>query len=149
MSPKYYRTGAHTKYDLKAHIVWIPKYRKKILKGQIAIRVRDIIRGIALDNDIRILSGKVACDHVHIFISYRATQSISKVVQYFKGTSARILFQEFPHIKKQYWGRHLWSRGYLAVSSGTITDEQIQSYINEQEGEQIADDDQFPIDQPD
>lgn len=58
----------------------------------------------------------------------------------------RILFQEFPHLKKQYWGRHLWARGYFALTSGTITDEMINAYINEQEGEPVEDDSRFQID---
>jgi putative transposase len=91
-----------------------------------------------------IISGKVARDHVHVFLSYRPTQDISQVMQWLKGISSRILLQEFPHLRKKFWGRHVWARGYLAVSSGTITDEMM--YINEQEGEQIADDSRFPID---
>jgi len=70
---------------------------------------------------LEIISGKVAADHVHMFISYRAHQNISQIVQWLKGTSSRVLLQEFPHLKKQYWGRHLWARGYFAVTSGTIT----------------------------
>jgi putative transposase len=57
-----------------------------------------------------------------------------------------VLLQEFPHLKKQYWGRHLWARGYFAVTSGTITDEMINEYINEQEGEAVQDDSRFQID---
>ena len=147
MSPKYYRTGAHTKYDIKAHIVWIPKYRKKVLKGELALRVRDILRQIAQQHEVHILSGKVASDHVHLFISYPTTMSLAKLVQYLKGGSAYRLMQEFPHIKKTSWGQHFWARGYFAVSSGTITDEMIKQYIDEQEGEQVTDDSQFLIDQ--
>ncbi len=146
MTPLYYRTGAHTKYDLKVHLVWVPKYRKRVLTGQVATRVRNIIRSIAAEHEARIISGKVACDHVHIFISYRANQNVSKLVQYFKGTSSRILLQEFAHLRKTFWGRHFWARGYYAVSSGNITGDIIQKYIEEQEGEQIADDSQFQID---
>ncbi len=83
---------------------------------------------------------------MHVFLTYRATQSVSKLVQYLKGISSRILLQEFPHLKKQFWGRHLWGRGYLAVSSGNITDEMIKKYIDQQEGEQVADDSRFQID---
>jgi putative transposase len=146
MTPLYYRTGAHTKYDLKAHLVWVPKYRKRVLIDQVAIRVRDIVRSIAAEHEVYILSGKVSCDHVHIFISYRAYQNIGRLVQYFKGTSSRILLKEFAHLRKTFWGRHFWTRGYYAVSSGTITDEMIQQYIDEQEGEQLASDSQFQID---
>ena len=79
-------------------------------------------------------------------ISYRAHQNISQIVQWLKGTSSRVLLQEFPHLKKQYWGRHLWARGYFAVTSDTITDEMINEYINEQEGEALQDDSRFEID---
>jgi putative transposase len=67
-------------------------------------------------------------------------------MQWLKGISSRVLLQEYPVLRKKFWGRHLWARGYLAVSSGTITDEMIRQYIDEQEGEQIADDSRFPID---
>jgi putative transposase len=144
---RHYRLGAHTKTDMKAHIVWIPKYRKKFLTGDVAIRVRDIIRQIAIEHDLIILSGKIARDHVHVFLSYRPNVDISKIVQWLKGISSRVILQEFPHIKKQCWGQHLWARGYLAVSSGTITDEMIKEYIKEQEGEPVEDEGRFQIDQ--
>ena len=99
-----------------------------------------------MEHELVIISGKVSKDHVHMFLSYKPTQSISKIAQWLKGISSRVLLQEFPHLKKQFWGRHFWARGYLAVSSGNITDELIKKYIDEQEGEQIADDSRFPID---
>jgi putative transposase len=89
---------------------------------------------------------KVARDHVHPFLSYRPTQRVSEIMQWLKGISSRVLLQEFPQLRKKFWGRHLWARGYLAVSSGTITDELIREYIDEQQGEQVADDSRFPID---
>lgn len=143
-----YRLGAHTKSELKVHLVWIPKYRKPVLTGDVAIRVRDLIRQIAMEHELEIISGKVARDHVHVFLSHRPTQDVSQIVQWLKGISSRVMLQEFPHLRKKLWGRHFWARGYLAVSSGTITDEMIKEYIDEQEGEQIADDSRFPIDNP-
>jgi putative transposase len=142
-----YRKGAHTTHDLKVHLVWIPKYRKKVLTGPVAIRVRDLIRQIAMEHEIQILSGKVGRDHIHVLISYLPHQNVSKIVQWLKGTSSRVLLQEFAHLRKQFWGRHLWARGYLAVSSGTITDEMIEAYIAEQEGEPLQDDSRFVIDE--
>jgi putative transposase len=132
-----YRTSSHSKYDLKVHLVWIPKYRKRILTGKVAERVRDLLRQICSEHEVYIVSGKVSADHVHMFISYKPQLSLSKLVQYLKGGSSRILFQEFAHLRKQYWGRHLWGRGYMAISSGNITDEMIQKYIEEQEGEPV------------
>jgi putative transposase len=72
---------------------------------------------------------------------------VSNIVQWLKETSSRVLLQEFAHLRKQFWGRHLWARGYLAVSSGTITDEMIEAYIAEQEGEPLQDDSRFVIDE--
>lgn len=140
-----YQHGAHTKHDLKVHLVWIPKYRKKVLTGQVAIRVRDLLRQVAMEHEIHIISGKVARDHVHMFIQYRPFQDISSIVKWLKGTSSRVLLQEFAHLKKLFWGRHLWARGYLAVTSGTITDEMIEVYIKEQEGEPVEDEGQFKV----
>ena len=141
-----YKTGAHTKTDLKVHLVWIPKYRKSVLVGPVAIRTRDILRQIAMEHELDIISGKVACDHVHMFVGYRPTQNVSKIMQWLKGISSRILLSEFSHLKRQFWGRHLWARGYLAVSSGNITDDAIQQYIDAQEGEPVIDDSRFLID---
>ena len=81
----------------QVHVVWCPKYRKRVLTGQVATRVRDLLRQIAAENELQIISGKVAADHVHMFISYRAHQNISQIVQWLKGTSSRVLLQEFPH----------------------------------------------------
>lgn len=141
-----YRLGAHTKTDLKVHVVWLPKYRKPVLTGDVAVRVRDLIRQIAAEHEIEIISGKVARDHVHVFLTYRPNQDVSQIMQWLKGISSRVLLQEFPHLRKKFWGRHFWARGYLAVSSGNITDEMVKEYIEEQEGEQIIDDSRFPID---
>ena len=143
-----YRLGAHTKFDLKVHLVWIPKYRKKTLVGPVALRVRDVIRQIAIEHEFQILSGKVARDHVHVLVSYRPYQDVSSIVQWLKGISSRILLQEFGHLQRAFWGRHLWARGYLAVSTGNLTDEMVQAYIAEQEGEPVHDDSRFVIDTP-
>jgi len=93
--------GAHTKHDLKVHLVWIPKYRKKVLTGEIAIRVRDLIRQITMEHEISILSGKAACDHIHVLVGYRPHIDVSTIVQWLKGISSRILLQEYPHLRKK------------------------------------------------
>jgi putative transposase len=143
---RLYKLGSHTKTDLKVHLIWIPKYRKRVIIGQVAVRLRDVLRQIALEHEITIITGKISSDHIHMFIAYPPTHNISKIMQWLKGISSRILLSEYTHLKKQFWGRHLWSRGYLAVSSGNITDEMIQAYIEEQEGEPVTDDSRFQID---
>ena len=116
-----YRVGAHSRYDLKVHLVRLPKYRKRVLTGAVAVRARDLSRQIAAENDLHIISGKVAADHVHLFISYRAHQNISQIVQWLKGTSSRFLLQEFPHLERQFWaalpGTRLF-RGHLRHDHG-------------------------------
>jgi putative transposase len=78
---RLYKLGAHTKTDLKVHLIWIPKYRKRVLTGHVAIRARDLLRQIALEHEIEIITGKVSGDHIHMFISYRPTQNVSKIMQ--------------------------------------------------------------------
>ena len=127
-----YRSVSHSKYDLKIHLVWITKYLKKILRGDIAERVRHIIREVCNANEVIIIKGHVSTDHIHLLISYPPSISVSKLVQYLKGKSSRRLLQEYSQLKKQYWGQHLWARGYFAVSVGTLTDETVKEYIEKQ-----------------
>ena len=145
---KRYQLGAHTKHDLKVPLVWIPRYRKKVLTGEVAIRVRDLLRQIAMEQEITIVWGEVASDPIHILVGYRPPVDVSMMGQWHKGISSRILVQEFPPLRKAFWGRHLWGRGYLAVSTGNITDEMVQGNIAEQEGEPEHDDSRFAIDNP-
>lgn len=82
---KLYRKSSHSKHDLKVHLVCIPKYRKNVLHGEVTTRARDLLRQIAMENELTIVSGKIAKDHVHMFISYRPQQDISSIVQWLKG----------------------------------------------------------------
>ena len=97
--------GAHTKSDLKAHIVWVPKYRKRILLGEVSVRLRDILRHICLEQNVNVISGKISVDHVHMFISYMPSLCISKCVQHLKGSSARILFFRISSFKEDILGK--------------------------------------------
>ncbi len=100
-----YGYNAHSKYDMKVHLVWIPKYRKRVLIGQIGVRVRELLRQVTMENEIQIISGKVAVDHIHMFISYKPQQSVSKIVQLLKGTSSRLLMQDFASLRKHVLGQ--------------------------------------------
>jgi putative transposase len=99
--------------------------------------VRDLIRQIAMEHEIVIVSGKVTSDHIHVLVAYRAQVDVSLIVQWLKGISWRILLQEFAHCGRRFGGRHLWARGYLAVSTGNLTEEMVQEYIEQQEGEPV------------
>jgi putative transposase len=138
-----YKKGSHTVFDIKYHVVWITKYRYQILKGDIAIRARELIRQSCLSREITIIKGSVGKDHIHMLISCPPTLSPSKIIQYLKGRSSRMLQNEFPHLKKRYWGQHLWGRGYFCTTVGAVTDEMIGEYIENQE--QGGEDENFKI----
>lgn len=128
-----YRKGAHSVYDLKYHIVFCTKYRYRVLTGEVAQRVRELIREISQANYINIISGNISPEHIHLLISIPPSLSVSKVVQYIKGKSSRKMLEEFAHLRKRYWGQHLWARGYFAVTVGNVNSEDVQRYIEEQE----------------
>ena len=127
-----YCEGAHTVYDIKYPLVWVTKYRYQVLRGEVAERVRDIIREVCMAHEITIVKGHVSRDHVHLFVSAPPRLSVLRMVQYIKGKSSTQLQQEYPALLKRYWGRHLWARGYFCASSGTVTDEMIKAYIEQQ-----------------
>ena len=130
-----YRRSSHTISDIKYHIVWVTKYRYKVLSGEVAIRTRDLLRQICLSRDIVIIKGSVGRDHVHMLISCPTRLSPAKIVQYLKGRSSRLLQEEFPHLKKRYWGKHLWARGYFCATVGAVTEEIVKEYIENQKFE--------------
>ena len=135
-----YKRTSHTVYDNKYHIVWGTKYRKKILKDDVSFRLRDIIRQICSTEKVDILKGAIGPDHIHLMLAIPPYIAVSRIVQHLKGESSRKLQMEFPQLQKQFWGQHLWAIGYFCVSTGTITDQTIKKYIEEQ-GKQEEDED--------
>ena len=127
-----YRKTAHSVYDLKYHIVWITKYRKPILRGEIGKRVRELIHQTCASLDVYIMKGHVSKDHVHLLVSVPPNLAVSELVKRLKGRSSRLMLEEFGELRKTYWGRHLWARGYFVASSGNVTDEIIAEYIEKQ-----------------
>ena len=136
---QHYRKTSHTTYDCKYHIVWITKYRKPVMTGLVGERVRELIRGICKENEVEIVKGHSSKDHVHLFVSVPPHLAISKLVQYLKGKSAYKLLAENKQLSKVFWGRHLWARGYFVATSGSITDEAIMNYIQNQDENQGTD----------
>jgi len=123
------RYGSHSVTRLTAHVVWVTKYRYPVLRGDIQRRCRELIIQICDAEDVRILKGVVSRDHVHMHVEYPPSKALSDLVKRFKGRSSRILQQEFPALRKQYWGRHFWAIGYGAWSTGNITEEMVQEYL--------------------
>ena len=125
-----YRTGSHTKYKIEYHFVWVTKYRYHMLTEDIAHRVRELVRQICEQFEIEIIRGVVSKDHVHILVSAPPNISPSDIMRRIKGRTSSKLFAEFPHIKKRYWGRHFWARGYFCVTAGELSKEMIKEYLN-------------------
>ena len=134
-----YRTGSHSRFDIKYHFVWITKYRTPVLYGEVGHRLRQLVIEICKTREVAILSGHVVKDHVHVFLSCPPNLSPSKVTQYLKGKTSDKLMMEFRHIQKCFWGRHLWARGYFVASSGNVTDEVILEYISLQDESEPGD----------
>ena len=129
---EHYRESSHTVYDLKYHLVWITKYRKPVLQGEIGTRVRELLREICKARDVEIIKGHISKDHVHMLVSVPPHISVSDLVQSLKGKTSRKLLLEYKSLSRQFWGRHIWARGYFVASSGNVTDEVIMKYIAEQ-----------------
>ena len=123
------RSNGHTVSQLTVHIVWSTKYRYSVLEGDVKIRCRSLLIQICESEDVVILKGVVSKDHVHVHISYRPSISLSTLVKKLKGRSSRKLQQEFPELKKRYWGRHFWAIGFGCWSTGNITDEMVNEYL--------------------
>jgi len=132
--------GAHTEARITAHMVWITKYRYRVLTGEIQVRCRELLRQTSDSNDIAILKGVVSPDHIHMHILYPPKLSISEIARKLKGRTAKKLLEEYPQLKKKYYGGHLWGIGYGAWSTGNITDEMIDQYLNHHKESPNSDD---------
>ena len=135
-----YRKGSHTVDDIKYHFVWITKYRYNVLSGDIGYRIRTIIREICMSYDIRILKGVVSGNHIHLLLCAPPIIAPSKIAQLLKGKSSFKIQQEFPELKRRYWGQHIWARGFFCASSGSVTDEMIKEYIDKHKSKRDEDD---------
>ena len=125
-----YSTGSHTLFHHRYHIVWAPKYRYKVLHGEVRTRVRDIIRQVCAEMGVTIVSGALSRDHVHMFVEIPPHVRVCDFVRMAKGRSSRKIQQEFEHIRKRYWGQRFWARGYFSTTSGNITDDVIMNYLD-------------------
>ena len=139
-----YRYGSHTVYKIEYHFVWVTKYRYHMLRGDVGERVRELVRQTCEAFEIRILKGVVSKDHVHILVSAPPELAPSEIMRRIKGRTASKLFEEFPALKKRYWGQHFWARGYFCATVGVVTQEQIKEYIEKHQNE--PPDENFGID---
>lgn len=137
------RKGSHTVSRLTCHIVWVTKYRFKVLKGDIQKRYREILIQIFEAEGIEILKGVVSSDHVHMHIEYAPKHNVSSILKSFKGRTSRKLQMEFPELKERYWGQHFWSSGYGVWSTGNITDKMVNEYLEHHRRKESDDNSNF------
>ena len=137
MSP--IKRTSHAVYDLKYHMVWVPKYRKMILRGELAKRLKTTFQEISERYEFEIDTMEVKDDHVHLFLSAPPRYSPARIVQIIKSISAKTVFKQFPEVKKELWGGEFWSDGYFVRSVGDkVTSEVIRRYIKYQQQEQLS-----------
>ena len=136
MKRERYRRGAHTVTDFQYHFVWKTKYGYRILKDEIGLRLREIIKEICLQHEMDIVKGNIRVNHIHILVRGPSHLWPAKMLQYLKGKSSYRLQREFAQLQKKYWGRHSWSRGYFGATVGAVSEEQIKQYIENQVDEE-------------
>jgi len=141
-----YRQSAHAVYDIKYHVIWVTKYRYKVMRGRVAERARELMRQICQVREIVIVRGAISPDHIHMLLSVPPQLAPAKVVRYIKERSSRLLQAEFPELGKRYWGQHLWARGYFCATVGAVDEETIKHYIETQRWDE--DDGGFKITAP-
>ena len=125
---------SHTKWECQYHIVFIPKYRRKVLYGKVKADVREIIRTLCKYKKVEIIEGAVCQDHVHLCLSIPPKLSVSEFMGYLKGKSALMIFDRHPELGEK-WNREFWARGYYVSTIGNVNEETVKKYIREQEEE--------------
>lgn len=128
---KYWK-GCQTTHRLMIHLVWIPKYRKRVLKDEVADRIKELLYECADLNRWKIEELNIQLDHVHLMVRMRPDVSVSKMVQMFKGMTSNMVRKEFPDLKEFLWGKSFWADGYFAETCGQVNEQAIREYIQNQ-----------------
>ena len=130
---------SHTKWKCQYHIVFIPKYRKKVLYGKLKVDVKEILSTLCRYRGVEIISGAVCSDHVHLSVSIPPKMSISSFMGYLKGKSTLMIYDKYPKLQSK-WDKAFWARGYYVATIGNVTEEAIKKYIEEQSEESKQED---------
>lgn len=129
----------HTSWKCQYHIVFIPKYRRKVMYGKVREDIKEIIKILCSYKKVEIIEGAVCGDHVHICVSIPPKLSVSDFMGYLKGKSALMIFDKYPEMGSKF-NRHFWARGYYVSTVGNITEEAIKKYIQKQQEEERKED---------
>ena len=127
-----YLTGSHTRHRLQYHLVWIPKYRKRVLRGKIVIRLKRLLYDGCRVNKWLMSELSIQEDHVHIILQTSPTNSVAEVAQRLKGGTSRVIRKEFPELEEFLWGDSFWADGYFAETVGNVDEEVVKRYIRDQ-----------------
>ena len=127
-----YKTGSSTTHRLLTHLVWCPKYRRRVLLGKVASRLYELFRQAAEVNDWEVHELNVQKDHIHMLIQYHPRESISQAVNILKGGTSKVIRQEFPKLEEFLWGDSFWCDGYFAESVGQVNEKVMKDYIKNQ-----------------
>lgn len=127
-----YWTGAHTTHKLRYHLVFVPKYRKRVLQGQVAIRLEVLLRQACEVNRWNLEEVAIQPDHVHLLVQVQPKYSVSSVVNVLKGGTSRVLRLDFPELEEHLWGDSFWADGYFAASVGVMAGNVVTEYIRAQ-----------------
>jgi putative transposase len=130
--PERFWTGAHTTHRLRYHLAFIPKYRKRVLAGPVAARLRELIGQACEVNGWEALELAVQPDHVHLLIQVQPRWGVPQVMKSLKGGTSRVLRAEFPDLSEFLWGSGFWAVGYFAATVGVVEGEAVARYIREQ-----------------
>jgi len=128
----HYRSLSHTAWDCKYHLIWIPKYRKKVLFGDLRKYLGNVFRELALQKESKVLEGHLMGDHVHMLVSIPPKYAVSQVVGYIKGKSAIHIARTYAGHRHNFIGQNFWARGYFVSTVGR-DEETIRKYIKRQE----------------
>lgn len=129
---KKYSVGAHTTHKLQYHLVWVPKYRKRVLRGPLAGRLYELLHQCAEMNQWHVEELNVQVDHVHLLVQLPPKEAVAHAVQLMKGGTSKVIREEFPELEEFLWGDSLWADGYFAESVGQVTASRIKAYIQNQ-----------------
>ena len=130
---------AHTKYVCKYHIVFTPKYRRKVIYYELREDIRQIIKDLCKWKGVAIIEGHLMCDHIHLLVSIPPKYSVSNFMGYLKGKPAMMIFERHANLKYKFGNKHFWATGYYVSTVGLNT-ATVQKYIREQEkADQIED----------
>lgn len=127
-----YKSGSSTKHRVLIHLVWLPKYRRRVLQGKIAVRSKQLFQRCCEINDWKIHELAVEKDHVHMLLQINPRDSIAHAVHLLKGGSSRVVRLEFPELEEFLWGDSFWADGYFAESIGNKNENIIRQYIKNQ-----------------